>query len=174
MMSEKESDMDILAPEISTLDLAAFMQAALQEAELAGQAGEYPIGAVIVIDGGIISRGRATHNAMKSQVRHAELNAILAGGEPLWRDFRRAILFTTLEPCVLCLGAAVMADIPHIIFALPDKNMQSGQIVATIPYVRRHIRSYHGGVLAEESAALLARYDPKSLEYIQGQILKTN
>lgn len=166
--------MNILAPEISTLDLAAFMQAALQEAELAGQAGEYPIGAVIVIDGGIISRGRATHNAMKSQVRHAELNAILAGGEPLWRDFRRAILFTTLEPCVLCLGAAVMADIPHIIYALPDRNMQSGQIVDTIPYVRRHIRSYHGGVLAEESAALLAKYDPKSLEYIQGQILKPN
>jgi hypothetical protein len=52
--------------------------------------------------------------------------------------------------------------------------MQSGQIVETIPYVRRHIRSYHGGVLAEESAALLAKYDPKSLDYIQGQILNTN
>jgi tRNA(adenine34) deaminase len=164
---KQEFAMDFIAPEISTLDLAAFMQAALHEADLAGQAGEYPIGAVVVIDGTIIARGRATHNAMKSQIRHAELNAILAGGEPLWRDFRRAILFTTVEPCPLCLGAAVMADIPHIIFALHDKVVQTDQIVETNPYVRRHIRSYHGGVLAGESQAILARYDPKTLEYIQ-------
>ena len=159
--------MELISPEIAGLDLAGFMQAALQEADLAGREGEYPVGAVIVIDGAIIARGRASHNAMRSQIRHAELNAILAGGEPLWQDFHRAILFTTLEPCVLCLGAAVMADIPHIIYGLADRNMQSDRIVASIPYVRRHIQSYHGGVLAEASAALLAKYDPRSLEYIQ-------
>jgi tRNA(adenine34) deaminase len=159
--------MEMISPEIAGLDLAGFMQAALQEADLAGRDGEYPVGAVIVIDGAIIARGRASHNAMRSQIRHAELNAILAGGEPLWQDFHRAILFTTLEPCVLCLGAAVMADIPHIIYGLADRNMQSDRIVASIPYVRRHIQSYHGGVLAEDSAALLAKYDPRSLEYIQ-------
>jgi len=53
--------MDFLAPEISDMDLAEFMQAALQEAEQAGQSGELPIGAVIVIDGEIIARGRARH-----------------------------------------------------------------------------------------------------------------
>jgi tRNA(adenine34) deaminase len=159
--------MDCLAAEIAHMNLAAFMQQALQEADLAGRAGEYPIGAVIVIDNEIIARGRASHNAMQSQLRHAELNAMLGGGERLWRDYRRAILFTTVEPCLLCLGAAVMADIPHIIYGLHDKVVQTDQIVCSNPYVRRHIKSYHGGVLAEESAALLARYNPQALKYIQ-------
>ena len=45
---------------------------------------------------------------------------MLAGGEQLWKDYRKAILFTTVEPCPMCLGATVMADIPHIIFSLHD------------------------------------------------------
>ena len=135
--------------------------------EKAGQAGEVPIGAIVVIDGEIIARGRARHRSLKGQLRHAELNAMLEGGERLWNDYRQAILFTTVEPCPLCLGAAVMADIPHIIFALRDKVMHSSYTVETNPYVRRHIKSYYGGVLAEESAAIVAKYDPETLKYIQ-------
>ncbi len=159
--------LDFIAAEIADLNLAEYMQEALREAELAGLAGEYPIGAVIVIGGEIIARGRASHNAMKSQLRHAELNAMLDGGLRLWHDYRQAILFTTVEPCPLCLGAAVMADIPHIIFGLHDKVVQSDQIVGTNPYVRRHIKSYHGGVLEQDSAALIARYNPDAVNYIQ-------
>jgi tRNA(adenine34) deaminase len=155
-----------LSTGLISLDLELFMHAALAEAELAGQAGELPIGAVVVIDGIIIARGRASHQRSRSQIRHAELNAILEGGERLWKDYRRAVLFTTVEPCPMCLGAAVMADIPHIIFALPDRNVQSGLTVSSNPYVQRHIKSYHGGVLAEESKATLERYDPQALQYI--------
>jgi tRNA(adenine34) deaminase len=158
--------MDFIAPEISHLNLAEFMREALQEADLAGQSGEIPIGAVIVIDGEIIARGRARAKTLKSQIRHAELNAMLNGGERLWQDYKRAILFTTVEPCPLCLGAVVMADIPHVIFALPDKVVYSSQIVETNPYVRRHIKSYYGGILAEESASIFAKYDPNALKYI--------
>ena len=156
--------MDFISPDIAHLNLAGFMQEALQEAN---QAGELPIGAVIVIDGKIIARGQARHQTLRNQLRHAELNAMLDGGEPLWRDFKRAILFTTVEPCPLCLGAVVMADIPHIIFALHDKVVYSNQTVETNPYVRRHIKSYHGGVLAEEATAVFARYKPEALKYIQ-------
>ena len=92
---------------------------------------------------------------------------MLDGGELLWRDFKRAILFTTVEPCPLCLGAVVMADIPHIIFALHDQVVYSNQTVETNPYVRRHIKSYYGGILAEEAAAVFARYKPDALKYIQ-------
>jgi tRNA(Arg) A34 adenosine deaminase TadA len=159
--------MNLLSAEIANLNLEAFMEEALLEAELAGGAGELPIGAVIVIDNQIISRGRARHNEYRNQIRHAELNAILAAGEPLWMDYQQAILFTTVEPCPLCLGAAVMADIPHIIFALPDSQMQSSHIVETNAYVRRHIKSYHGGVLEERSIKIFNKYDPKGLEYIQ-------
>ncbi|MCL4506550.1 MAG: nucleoside deaminase [Chloroflexi bacterium] len=159
--------MNYLSIELQQLNLDVYMREALIEAELAGQAGEYPIGAVVVIDSEIVSRGRATHQASRSQIRHAELNAILNGGERLWTEYRRSILFTTLEPCPLCLGAAVMADTPHIIFGLHDQVIQSGQIVETNSYVHRHIKSYYGGVLADESAALWSKYDPRSLAYIQ-------
>jgi tRNA(adenine34) deaminase len=158
--------MDYLSPDLQNESLADFMRAALAEAELAGQNGEIPIGAVVVMDGEIISRGQAQHKRYKSQVRHAELNAILDGGERLWVDYRRAILFTTVEPCPLCLGAAVMADIPHIIFALHDQVVHSSQIVSDNPYVHRHIKSYYGGVLAQESAAIMEKYAPRDLQYI--------
>ena len=159
--------MDFIAPEISDINFETYMELALQEAVQAGLSGEIPIGAIIVINEEIISRGRASHQKNRSQLCHAELNAMLDGGERLWKEYKHAILYTTVEPCPLCLGAVVMADIPHIIFSLHDKNVFSALTVETNPYVRRHIKSYHGGVLAEQSAAILAKYDPKSLKEIQ-------
>src|SRR5687767_11338124 len=101
-----------LAPELANVDIEKFMREALLEADAAGQAGELPIGAVLVLDGEIISRGRARHKETKSQISHAELNALLNGGEKLWTDYKQAIiLFTTVEPCPMCLGAVVMADV---------------------------------------------------------------
>ena len=158
---------DFYAPELASLDLPSYMSEALREADAAGAAGELPIGAVLVIDGDIVARGRARHRAMRSDIRHAELNALLEGGDRLWEHPDKAILFTTVEPCILCLGAAVMADVPHIVFALRDGLVQSNQIVRTNSYVRRHLRSYYGGVLQRESQALFQTYDPKALAYIQ-------
>lgn len=157
---------DLLAPALATLDLAAFMREALYEAEQAGLAGELPIGAVVVIDGQIIARGRARHNEQRNQLHHAELNALLAGGEALWEHHDRAILFTSAEPCPLCLGAAVMADVPHIIFAVHDEVVHSCKTVAENSYVRRHIQSYYGGVLEAESRAIMARFNPTLLRRV--------
>jgi tRNA(adenine34) deaminase len=157
----------MLSAELQNLDLELFMQEALAEADAAGRAGELPIGSVIVLDGKIISRGRARHKEHQSQIRHAELNALLDAGEKLWVDYRRAILFTTVEPCPMCLGAVVMADIPHIIFAIHDNNVQSKLSVETNPYIRRHIKSYHGGVLEAEARHIFAKHRPKDLEYIE-------
>jgi tRNA(adenine34) deaminase len=147
-------------------DLAHFMRAALAEAEAAGQAGEIPIGAVVVLDGQVIARGRARHQARQSQLAHAELQALLEGGPALWTEYRRAALFTTVEPCPMCLGAVVMADVPHIIFACPDAVVRSADTLTHNPYVRRHIHTYRGGVLEAEARALIARYDPAMLDYI--------
>ena len=156
-----------ISPELEGLDLEKFMREALAQAEEAGQAGETPIGAVLVLNGEIISRGRAHHNENKSQLSHAELNALLNGGEKLWKDYKRAILFTTVEPCPMCLGAVVMADVPHIIYALNDAVVHSKQSVETNPYIRRHIKSYYGGILEDESAKIIGKYSPKDLKYIQ-------
>lgn len=158
--------MDQISPDISSVDFETFMREALVEADLAGQAGELPIGAIVVIDGEIVSRGRARHNEARSQLRHAELNALLDGGERIWRDHRRAILFTTVEPCPMCLGAVVMADVPHVVFGLHDRTVCSKETIQANPYVRRHLKTYHGGVLDEESIGLFKRYAPRYLNYI--------
>jgi tRNA(adenine34) deaminase len=151
---------------LAELDMDYFMRQALSEADAAGAAGELPIGAVVVIDGEVVSKGRARHLEHQNQIRHAELNALLAGGERLWRDYRRAILFTTVEPCPMCLGAAVMADVPHIIYAIHDQVVQSQKTLEANPYVRRHIKSYYGGLLEDESKDIFRRYKPRELDYI--------
>ncbi len=142
------------------------MREALVEADEAGRAGEYPIGAVVAVGGEIVSRGRARQNARRSQLAHAELEALHAGGEPVWTRHDEAVVVTTVEPCPMCLGATVMADVPHIVFAAHDALVESQLSVETNPYVERHIETYLGGVLEEESRALIARYRPRFLEYM--------
>jgi len=155
-----------LSPEIASLDLAAFMREALGEAEAAGLAGELPYGALIVVGGVIVARGRATHQQSKTQIRHAELNALLSAGMPLWENHDKAVLFSTVEPCPMCLGAAVMADVQHIVFAAHDEVAGARHIVEHNPYVARHIKSYFGGVLGPEARAVIGRFRPDVLAYI--------
>jgi tRNA(adenine34) deaminase len=150
----------------------AMMREALTEAKAAGEAGEYPIGAVVVVDGEIISRGRSRQRELRSQLAHAELEALQRGGESLWVRHDAAMLFTTVEPCPLCLGAAVMADVPHIVFAHPDPAIQSAQIIERVPYVRSHIETYYGGVLRAESRALFERYEPRMLDWLDDRVIR--
>jgi tRNA(adenine34) deaminase len=150
----------------------AMMRAALAEAEAAGEAGEYPIGAVVAIEGDVISRGRSRQLELRSQLAHAELEALQGGGDLLWERHDEAVLFTTVEPCPLCLGAAVMADVPHIVFAHPDPAVQSGLIVERVPYVAAHIETYRGGVLRGESRALFARYEPRMLDWLDDKVTR--
>jgi tRNA(adenine34) deaminase len=148
---------------LSNTDLERFMREALKEAEAAGREGELPIGAVLVVHGEVVARGRSQRKGRRNQLMHAEMNALLNGGEPLWDHYEDAVLFTTLEPCPLCLGAAVMADVPHIVFASRDEVVYSRQTLDANPYVRRHIRTYHGGVLESEVHEMMARFDPHLL-----------
>jgi tRNA(Arg) A34 adenosine deaminase TadA len=66
----------------------------------------------------------------------------------------------------MCLGAAAMAHVRHIVYALHDENTQSRLMVANTPYIRQRIDSFYGGVLEAEARALFARFDPEALEYI--------
>jgi tRNA(adenine34) deaminase len=157
---------------VAALDLEAMMREALAEAEAAGEDGEYPIGAVVVIEGKVVSRGRSRQRELRSQLAHAELEALQQGGEPLWKRHDEAVVFTTVEPCPLCLCAAVMADVPHIVFAHPDPAVQSAKIIERVPYVALHIDTYLGGVLRDESRALFERYEPRMLGYLDDQVVR--
>jgi tRNA(adenine34) deaminase len=143
-----------------------FMRAALELAEQAGMAGEMPIGAVVVYSGKIIGRGQASHAARYSEIAHAELNALL-DAEKIISDHihDNVILYTTLEPCVMCLGAVVMSDVDHIVFGAYDTNIHPESMLE-IPYVRRHIKTYLGGILADESLGLFKRFREKDLHYM--------
>jgi tRNA(adenine34) deaminase len=154
---------------VDEVNVEALMGEALAEAEAAGEAGEYPIGAVVVIDGAVISRGRSRQRELRSQLAHAELEALQRGGDLLLGRHDDAILFTTVEPCPLCLGAAVMADVPHIVFAHPDPAVQSAEIIERVPSVRSHIETYRGGILRDESRALFERYEPRMLDWLDGK-----
>lgn len=157
-----------MAFDFNALDHLFYMRAALAEAALAGQAGEFPIGAVMVHRGQVVGRGRAEHRGRHSRLAHAELNALLQTAPALY-DFPHddAVLYSTLEPCEMCLGAIVMSDaVNHIVFALADRWINPQPMLA-MPHVRRHIRSYVGGVLAEESLALWQQYRPDVLKLIR-------
>ena len=151
------------------LDHVFFMREALKEAQLAMQAGERPIGAVIVHRGKIVGRGRAEHQGRPSRLAHAELNALLATAASLY-DFPHdnGVIYTTLEPCEMCLGAIVMSDaVNHVVFALSDRWINP-QPMFDIPHVRRHIHNYIGGVLEAESIALWQSCRPDELALLRG------
>lgn len=71
-----------------------------------------------------------------------------------------------------CLGALVIADVPHVVFAHDDPAVESREIVDRIPYVRSHIETYHGGVLRNESRALFERYEPRMLKWLDNEVVR--
>jgi tRNA(adenine34) deaminase len=152
-------DLSAALPHLGALDAEGVMREALAEAAAAGEAGERPIGAVVVVAGEVVSRGRSRQKELRSQLAHAELEALQEGGEAVWGRYAEAVLFTTVEPCPLCLGAAVMADVPHVVYAVHDPRVETYRLIEGSPYVARHIETFCGGVLEGEGAELIARYD---------------
>ena len=101
----------------------AFMKEALEEAKSAYEAGEAPIGCVIVSDGRIIGRGHNRREELQDATEHAEMIAIREANRTLG-SFRleNCALFVTLEPCPMCTGAIINARIPEVFYGAPDKK----------------------------------------------------
>ena len=92
-----------------------FMEAAVEEARIGLMEGGIPIGAVLVIDGKIVGRGHNRRVQQGSVVLHAEMDALENAGRLSARNYRRAVLYSTLSPCDMCSGAALLYKIPKII-----------------------------------------------------------
>ncbi len=101
-----------------------FMQAALAEAAIAKSLGEVPIGAVIVHAGEIIARGHNLRESSQDPTTHAEVIAIRQAAQHLgsWR-LLDSTLYVTLEPCVMCMGAIILARIPRLVFGCHDPKV---------------------------------------------------
>lgn len=92
-----------------------FMQAAMDEAKQGLAEGGIPIGSVLVIDGRIVGRGHNRRVQRGSAILHAEMDALENAGRLTARDYARATLYSTLSPCDMCSGAALLYKIPKIV-----------------------------------------------------------
>lgn len=95
----------------------AFLQAALDEAQMAVAEGGVPIGSVLMLDGWIVGRGHNRQAQLNSIIRHAEIDCIDNARTLKNADFRRAVIYTTLSPCEMCAGAIVFFGIPKVVIA---------------------------------------------------------
>jgi tRNA(adenine34) deaminase len=99
----------------------SFMDMAIREAQTAAEAGEVPVGAVIVHGSRVIGRAHNQVELLKDPTAHAETIAITQAASALgdWR-LTDTVLYVTKEPCAMCAGAIVLARIPEIVFGVPD------------------------------------------------------
>ncbi len=93
----------------------AFMRAAIDEARAGLAEGGIPIGSVLVIDGRIVGRGHNRRVQRESAILHAEMDAIENAGRLKAADYRRSVLYSTLSPCDMCSGTALLYRIPRIV-----------------------------------------------------------
>jgi len=93
----------------------SYMIAAIEEARKGLREGGIPIGAVLVIDGKIVGRGRNRRVQKGSPILHAEMDALENAGRLNPRDYQRAVLYTTLSPCEMCSGAVRLYKIPRVV-----------------------------------------------------------
>jgi cytosine deaminase len=92
-----------------------FLQAAIEEARKGLAEGGIPIGSVLVIDGQIVGRGHNRRVQDGSVIRHAEMDAVENAGRLKAGDYRRGVLYSTLSPCDMCSGMALLYRIPRIV-----------------------------------------------------------
>lgn len=135
-----------------------FMREALKEAKKALKKGEVPIGAVLVFGGKVISRGHNEREIKHDPSAHAELIAIRKASRKLetWR-LTRATLYVTLEPCLMCIGAIVLARIERLVFGAFDPKAGAVGSLYDISKDKRlnHRIEVTTGVVGEESGRLL-------------------
>lgn len=137
------------------------MGAAFAEAEWAAQAGEVPIGAVVLRDGEIVARGQNRVLRDVDPTAHAEIVALRAAAQALGNyRLNGCTLYVTLEPCAMCAGAMIHARLDRLVFAAPDpKAGAAGSVLEVINHPKlNHQMQVEQGILAEESAALLRNF----------------
>jgi len=140
---------------------AAFMQAALREAEAAANAGEVPVGAVVVSGADVIGVGQNRSIRDNDPSAHAEVVALreacLAQANYRLTD---ATLYVTLEPCAMCIGALVQARVSRVVFGAYDPKAGAAGSALDLTESRafNHRFEVMGGVLADECGVLLQEF----------------
>jgi tRNA(adenine34) deaminase len=137
------------------------MGLALREAEAARKAGEVPIGCVIVHEGRVIGRGWNQTETHHDPTAHAEMVAITAAAATLgYARLNDAQVYVTVEPCVMCTGALLLARVAEVIYGAPEPKF--GALGSRLRLQEEssfnHRFRVRSGVRAEEAAALLKEF----------------
>ena len=138
-----------------------FMRAALDEARRALEAGEVPVGAIVVLDGQIIGRGFNQPISANDPTAHAEIVALRAASRA--RGNYRLVgttLYVTIEPCLMCVGAMVHARVGTLVFGATEPK--SGAVVSScraheLPSLNHRVEVV-GGVLEEDCRAIIQEF----------------
>lgn len=140
---------------INPFDDQFFMKRALQEAEIAYDKGEIPIGAVIVINNQIIARAHNLTETLNDVTAHAEMQAITAAANYLGGKYlKNCTLYVTLEPCQMCAGALYWSQISKIVYAARDEHRGCINLKTKL-----HPKTIlEGGIMAEEASHLLKKF----------------
>jgi tRNA(adenine34) deaminase len=137
-----------------------WMTVALDEARAAAAAGDVPVGAVIVLDGVLLGRGRNRREVDRDPTAHAEIVALRDAARQLSQWRVEATLFVTQEPCPMCAGALVNARIKRLVYGCTNPKAGAVTTLYTIVSDPRlnHRMEVSGGVCARECAALLSQF----------------
>jgi tRNA(adenine34) deaminase len=138
-----------------------FMQQALEQAKQARDAGEVPVGAVLVHAGQIVGRGRNSPIGSNDPTAHAEIIALRAGAQALG-NYRLVgmDLYVTIEPCIMCMGAIVHARVRRIVYGATDPRMGAAGTVFDFTREARlnHSVEVKAGVLEEACRNLMQEF----------------
>ncbi|WP_299365392.1 nucleoside deaminase [Winogradskyella sp.] len=140
---------------IKPYDDTYFMRKALQEAEVAFEKGEIPVGAVIVIEDRIIARAHNLTEQLNDVTAHAEMQAITSAANFLGGKYlTKCTLYVTLEPCQMCAGALYWSQISKIVYAASDEK-RGFKVMGTKLHPKTKVV---GGILADEASVLMKRF----------------
>lgn len=151
------------------------MKAALKCANKAAYEGEVPIGAVVVCDGKIISRGYNKRTKRQIATAHAEIEAIekACKKQKSWR-IPECEIYVTLEPCPMCMGAMLNARIKKVYFGAPEAKGRSMTEALANSNLVNHRIEVEGGVMEEECASVLSSFFSRMREREREIKLKSN
>ena len=132
-----------------------FMKKALQEAEMAFEQGEIPVGAIIVIDNKVIARSHNLTEMLNDVTAHAEMQAITSAANYIGGKYLKGCtLYVTLEPCQMCAGALYWSQISKIVFGARDEQ-RGFMTLGTQLHPKTEVKF---GILAKESTELMIRF----------------
>ena len=138
-----------------------YLVLAIEEGRLAAEAGEVPVGAIVVFENGVVGRGRNAVLSSNDPTAHAEIVALRDAARQL-NNYRLTgcVLYTTLEPCSMCAGAIIHTRIARLVYGAADpKAGAAGSVLDVINHPKlNHQLRLTGGVMAEECGELLRAF----------------